>query len=147
MAKLTLPKFLLRHRAVVLDTMVFIYEFEAHPKFSALTHGIFQALEAGKCRGVISVITLHELLVKPKKQAQLPLVLQYRYLLTHSPFLTVADVTAEIAEAAAGLRAKYPLAAPDALIAASGLAHGATGLITADKKMRQIQELTSFILV
>jgi len=51
---------------VALDTMVWIYEFEAHPVFGPIVHPFFRdRLDAGKNRAGSSLLTLGELLVQP----------------------------------------------------------------------------------
>ncbi len=142
---MNITAFLKKQKAVVVDTMICIYEFQAHAYFSPLTHDVFVAFERGNCRGYLSTITLHEVLVKPKRDGNIPLALHYRTLLTASPFLTMVAVTADVADTAAGIRAKYGVTAPDALIVATALTHNA-GLITADQKLRRIAELDVFIL-
>jgi predicted nucleic acid-binding protein len=62
--------FLSRHKKVGLDTMVFIYHLEDHPRYVPLTQRIFEALEAGENRGVTSVIAILELLVRPKVEGR-----------------------------------------------------------------------------
>lgn len=146
MEKINLTQFLSRHHAVMLDTMIFIYQFEAHPLFSPLTHTIFTALEERKNQGYFSTISLLEILVKPKRLHNFPLALQYFETLTHSPFLNIIPVTPEVADTASGFRAKYNLDAPDAIVAATGFSEGATGLITADKRMKVIEELDVLVI-
>ena len=146
MEKITLQKFLRQHRRIVLDTMVFIYQFEADRRFGPQTQTIFEALESQRVHGIMSVITLHELLVKPKKVGDIPLALKYTQLLAHSPYIDLANIGQEDAEVAAGLRVKYALTAPDAFVVASGLTREAHGFITADKKLSRIQEIDTFIL-
>ncbi len=50
-------------RTIALDTMVFIYHFEAHPLFSPVTTKIFEQIETGKTKAVTSrySISLHYL--------------------------------------------------------------------------------------
>jgi len=146
MGQIDLPKFLKDHKKIVVDTMVFIYQFEAHPKFSPLTHRIFVSLEEQKNQGFLSTISLMEVLVKPKRERNYPLVLKYQNLLNRSPWLKIIDVTQEVADLAAGVRAKYNLGSADSLVVATGLSCGATGLITADKKMSVVKEIKTFIL-
>lgn len=146
MEKLTLTNFLTRHPNIILDTMVFIYQFEAHKRFSPLTHTIFTSLESKKNQGFVSTVSLLEILVKPKQLNNFPLALRYYEAIAHSPFLTAVSVTPEIADLASGLRVKYNLATPDATVIASGLHMNASGFITADKRLARVEELDVLVL-
>jgi len=137
--------FLKAHQSILIDTMVFIYEFEADPHFGPISHTVFKSLELGHT-GYISAISLHELLMKPKKLSNIPLFLHYKNLLTDSPYLTVTNITPQEAEVATGLRVKYNLAAPDALILATAITHKINGFITADKKLAKIKEVDVLVI-
>jgi hypothetical protein len=51
---------------VALDTIVWIYEVEAHPTFGPIVHKFFRdGLDAGRNRAGSSLLTLGELLVQP----------------------------------------------------------------------------------
>ena len=50
---------------IALDTSAFIYLVEKHPIFYPKVEPIFAALDAGDVRGVTSVLTLLEVLVRP----------------------------------------------------------------------------------
>jgi hypothetical protein len=50
---------------VGLDTAIFIYHFERHPKYFPLTQELFSGIEAGLRKGITSTITLMEIIVKP----------------------------------------------------------------------------------
>lgn len=146
MAKISLEKFLNIHQSIVLDTMIFIYQFEDHPQFSKLTNKIFQHLENKKITGHISTISLLEILIRPRKEKQWAVALEYNNLLCHSPYLNVVDVTAQVANLASSIRVKYNLPTPDSIIVATGLSQKATGLITADKRLMCLQEIDVFVL-
>lgn len=72
-----LEVFLKEHRVIGLDTMLFIYQFEKYKNFWQKTKIIFSELEAGKFKGVTSVIGLIEILTKPKKEINYLLVKEY----------------------------------------------------------------------
>ncbi|MEW6610845.1 MAG: PIN domain-containing protein [Patescibacteria group bacterium] len=146
MGSLTLTQFLSRHRVVALDTPVFIYQFEKHPTFSPLTNIVFIACEQRRCQAVCATITLLELLVKPKQLHRPDLALIYYDTLTSSPYLSVIDLNPFIANIAAGVRAQYNVRSPDAIVIATGLSQGATGLITADKDLKRVKEIDVFVL-
>jgi len=58
----------LKGKIVGLDTMIFIYHFEENRVYSPLTFSIFESLEKGNFKGITSILTLLEILVKPKKE-------------------------------------------------------------------------------
>ena len=58
-------------RLVGLDSAIFIYHFEEHPRYQALCTEVFEAMEAGAIQAVTSTVTLVEVLVQPlAKEAQ-----------------------------------------------------------------------------
>ena len=138
--------FLARHKKVGLDTMVFIYHLEDHPRYGPLTQRIFEALEAGKNRGVTSVIALLELLVRPKVEGREEVAREYLHLLTTYPNLAILAIDVGVAEIAAELRAKYGVRTPDALQLAAAVQAGATGFITNDRRLEAVKELEIGVL-
>jgi len=51
-----LQQFLVSHPVIGLDSAVFIYHLEDHPRYAPLTEIIFTALEKGANRGVTSYL-------------------------------------------------------------------------------------------
>jgi predicted nucleic acid-binding protein len=135
-----------RHRSVGLDTSVFIFEVEAHPKYIELTHSIFQWLKSPAGMGVTSTITMLEILVHPYRDSDDDLVDNFYALLSTYPHLTWAETTLEIADNAARLRAKHGLRTPDAIQAATAMAHAATGFISNDPIFRRVPDFETLIL-
>jgi len=138
--------FLIRHKIIGLDTMLFIYQFEKYKNFWQKTKIVFSLLEAGKFKAVTSVIGVIENLTKPKAEKNYLLVKEYQELLTNFPNLTIASVDFKIADLSSSLRAKYNLTTPDAILVATALNCGSTGFITADVKLKKIKEIEVFIL-
>jgi len=141
-----LEKFLARHERVGADTMVFIYHLEDHPTYAPLTQPLFEAWEEGKSSGVTSVITLLEILVKPKREGKTEAARDYLELLTTYPNLTIVEVDLGLADLAADLRAKYVIRTPDALQLAAALQAGAGGFISNDGRLKQVAELEVVLL-
>jgi len=108
-----LEEFLNRHRLIGADTMVFIYHLEDHPMYAPLTELIFESWESGNTSGVSSVITLLEILVKPKREGNSEAARDYKELLTTFPNLQMVDLDAELADKASDLRARFNLKTPD----------------------------------
>ena len=131
-------KFLAQHERIGVDTMVFIYHLQDHPTYAPLTHAIFEAWEEGRNFGITSVITMLEILVKPKRDGNFEATRDYEELLTTYPNLRILDVDLQVAILAADLRAKYAIRTPDALQIATAVQAGASGFITNDEQLKQV---------
>jgi predicted nucleic acid-binding protein len=138
--------FIKKHKIIGLDSMLFIYHFEKHKAFWQKTKKVFELLEKGKFSGITSVITLIEILTKPKKENNYYLVKEYKELLTTFPHLEISDVNLEIGDLASSLRAKYNLTTPDAILLASSLNSKASGFITSDIRLKKVKEIEVFVL-
>ena len=96
---------LARHTVVGLDTSIFIYHLEAHPRYLRLTQALLAGIQAGRQRAVTSTVTIMELTVRPWQVDRPAVAREYEALLVHFPNLTLADVTRDVARQAAQLRA------------------------------------------
>jgi len=135
------------HEVIGLDTAIFIYHFEAHPRYLPLTTAALSGVAQGERQGVTSVITLMELTVRPY-QLERPAVAQhYEALLSHFPHLVMVDVDRAVARRAAMLRARYRVRPADALQAAASLVHGATAFLTNDRRLARLEPLIDVILL
>ena len=141
-----LARFLRRHRVLGADTMVFAYHLQRHPRYVAATRRVLSAWEAGSHRGVASVLSLSEILVKPLRDADHIAVADYRRLLTRFPGLRLLEVSQGIAEAAARIRAAHGLALPDAVLIATAIAGGATGFLTNDPAFKRVPDIEVLLL-
>jgi predicted nucleic acid-binding protein len=130
-----------------LDTSIFIYHFEAHPRYQPLTIPILNGVEKGKWRAVTSMITLMELTVRPWQLGREDIARKYEALLIHFPHLEVVEIDRDIARLAAQLRAKHNLRPPDALQAAACLARSGSALVTNDRKLSVLQPLMDVIVL
>jgi predicted nucleic acid-binding protein len=141
-----LQEFLSRHRLIGADTMVFIYHLEDHPIYAQATEVIFESWEAGNTAGVTSIITLLEILVKPKRDGNLEAARDYREMLTRFPNLELVILDLELADRASGLRAKYNLKTPDAIQIAATLQAGGTAFITNDPAFKRVTEIEVLVM-
>jgi predicted nucleic acid-binding protein len=135
------------HAVVSLDTAVFIYHLELHPRYFSLTTPIFTWIERGQSHCVTSVITLMELTVHSWMQGRADVARQYEALLVNFPNLHVVDTSRAIARRAAQLRARYRLRPADALQAATALTEDATALITNDNQLLRLATEIEVILL
>ena len=141
-----LEGFLKRHPLVFLDTGVFIYLVERHPRYSPFCEKLFDRIEAGRTQAATSTLTLLEMLVQPYRQKNDDLVMKFYALLTSYPHLTWVPMTLHVADHAARLRAEHRLKTPDSIQAASALASGAKGLICNDKAFKKVAELEILVI-
>jgi len=129
---------LAEHAVIGLDTSVFIYHLEAHPRYQPLTQELLAGVQAGQRKAVTSVITVMELTVHPWRLGRSAVAHEYEALLVHFPNLELADVTRAVARRAARLRARYDVRPADALQAATALAGQATAFVTNDHKLARL---------
>ncbi len=141
-----LQDFLKNHPLIGLDSSIFIYHLEDHPRYSPLTEIIFNALEKGANKGITSYLTLMEILVKPKAEGLINVVRDYEYYLATFPNLTFYEMGLEVAQKASDLRAEEGIKAPDAIQLATTMLHGATGFLTNDKVFERVKGIDILLL-
>ena len=127
-----------RHSIVGLDTSIFIYHLEAHPRYQPLTQAVLVGVQAGQQQAITSVVTVMELTVQPWRVGRAAVAREYEALLVHFPNLTLADVTRDVARRAAQLRARYNVRPADALQVATTLVHRATVFVTNDQRLARL---------
>ncbi len=136
-----------RYQAVAIDTMIFIYVLEKNPIYFSLAKTILEIVEAGLVEGVISVITLTELLTAPAQEKDVEAMREYEMYLLNFPHLTVLPVNVEIARAAAHVRGDIGLPAPDAIILATAQNVQVDAIVTNDKRWRHKISGTEVVLL
>ncbi|MBM4039804.1 MAG: PIN domain-containing protein [Planctomycetes bacterium] len=136
----------LRGSVVALDTAPLIYFMEDHPKYGGVIVPFFEALDQGEFSAVTSVLTLCEVLTQPFRKGALELAENYRRILLRAAHLTTLNVTPEIAEVAARLRAEHNLRTPDAVQLATALREGASTFFTNDTNLPSLPGLTIIVL-
>jgi predicted nucleic acid-binding protein len=127
-----------QHRLIGLDSSIFIYHLEAHPEYLSMTEAILNAVQSGKCHGVVSTISLMEVTVHPWRVNRADVARKYEMLLANFPNLTLVDVNRDVARRGAQLRAKYNLRSADALLVATAVVSQATLWVTNDKTLKRI---------
>ena len=126
---------------VGLDTAPLIYFIEEHPKYLTVLDAFFLAVKEGKISVVTSSLTLTEVLVHPLRKENWGLVSEYKSILLSAKGLETIPINNEIAELAAGLRAKYQLLTPDALQIATAIGSGAKHFLTNDLKLKNVPDI------
>ena len=117
---------------IILDTSVLLAHLGGHePIARRATELVETCLRTGRNDGVVSTITVAELLVRPLRsgQTEVDLVLSF---LWSVPDLLIRSVDFLIATEAARIRAETRLGMPDSLIVATGLLTRAQLIATND---------------
>ena len=124
----------------VLDTMVLVYLFENHGGYGAVCEKLLQHAEDGDFTGVITPVTLAELLVRPLQAGRGDLADRYQSAIRHAANIRLCDFSWQTGRMAGALRAKYGLPLPDMFQVACALEHGRV-LVTNDMAMRKIEDV------
>ena len=98
-----------------LDTNLFIYFLEAHPRYGPWCASLFDRIERGHNPAVTSTVTLLELLVQPYRDQKEELAQKIFALTSTYPKIEWVPVSMGLADRAAELRARYRLSTPDAI--------------------------------
>ena len=142
----SVENFLKKHYKIALDTSVFIYFVESHPDYFPLCSRVFEAVEHYRNKASTSVLSLLEVLVQPYRMNNEELALKFYALMSTYPHLTWVDMSLNIADLAARLRAKYRFRTPDSIQAASAILSGAAGFICNDGAFKKIDEIDVLVL-
>ena len=140
-----LVSFLRRHRRVALDTNVFIYAVEGHPKYASLAYHVLEWVEHSGHSAVTSTVTMTELLTRPYSEKNGLWVNEYYGLLSRYPNLEWIAPSLETADLAARFRAQYRLRTPDAIQAATAVHAGVRGFISNDPAFRRVDGLETLL--
>jgi predicted nucleic acid-binding protein len=116
-----------------LDTAIFIYYLEEHPRYLKLVEPIFLAIHEGRLSAVTSAVTLLETLVVPFRLGDLELARRYEELLTQSRGLRLIDLEKPLLRATAQLRAVTRVKTPDALQLTAALTSSCSVFLTNDR--------------
>jgi predicted nucleic acid-binding protein len=123
------------------DTSVFIYLIEEHPRFLPMVWPMFELADAGSRQLVTSALTLLEVLVVPYRSGDAQLAERYERTLSQSRGLTLVSVTRNQLRAAAQLRALTGMRTPDALQVAAAMAGGCRTFVTNDRRLPEVPGL------
>ena len=129
------------HRLVVLDTSVWIYHFEGSAAYGRAADSVLEAVTEGKIEAVASELVLLELLVAPLKTGAQDVADEIELTLLHFPNLQLTPVTRAVLVRAAGIRARYGLRTPDAIMLATAVESGATLAVTNDNAWQKMKEI------
>jgi predicted nucleic acid-binding protein len=136
----------LQGKVVGLDTAPLIYFMEQNPNYLEMMRVFFRSFDRGDFRMVTSTVTLVEVLVHPLREGNTILDQEYREILLNQESLTVVELTPDIAETAAQLRASYNLRSPDSIEMATAIREGASFFLTNDARLPSLPGLTVLVL-
>jgi predicted nucleic acid-binding protein len=122
---------------VGVDTAIFVYFIEEHPRFLPLVEPLFREVSEGRKELVTSALTLLEVLAVPYLAGDHLLAGRYEALLTHSRGVHVADISRDHLRAAAQPRAATGKT-PDSLQVVAALAAGCRAFLTNDRDLPTI---------
>lgn len=134
------------HERIGLDTNVFIYFLEDHPRYGAWCTSLFSLVERGDHPAVTSTVTLLELLAHPYREKKEELAQKIFALAGSYPNLEWVSVSMEVADRAAELRARYRLSTPDAIQVATALRCKATRFYGNDRSLRRVKEIECLLV-
>lgn len=126
---------------VGLDTVVFIYFIEEHPRFLPVVGPMFSAVASGRLPAITSGVTLLETLVIPYRSGNTALAARYEALLTKSRGIRFVDLDRRLLRSAAHLRALFAVRTPDAVQLAAALSGGCSVYLTNDRALPRIPGL------
>ncbi|OLE23642.1 MAG: hypothetical protein AUI36_33350, partial [Cyanobacteria bacterium 13_1_40CM_2_61_4] len=117
--------------------------YETH---AAPIKALLQGLTDGEIIAVTSELTIAEVLVKPKRDANIKLEEAYLRFLLPTKSLRNSAVSREILEAAAGIRATSPLRLPDAIHWATAMIENCDSFLTNDDGFKSVTDVKVVML-
>jgi len=126
--------------AVALDTPVLIYYFQDQAPRVDRVAPVFERINRGNLRGIISVINFAEVLAGPLRDGQDDLAASYHDWLRRSAGIEIVPADVDVAELAAEVRAVYNIGLPDAIVVATARLAGCSHVVTNDSSMARVQE-------
>lgn len=136
----------IRAKRAYLDTNIFIYLFEDHPKHQTKISELIRHLDEIDCELVTSEFTLAECLVKPFADDDKNSISVYQENLQSSDFLHVEPVSRDVLVNAALLRGKVGNKMPDSIHLATALLGDCDVFIGNDKGLKTTDQINSLIL-
>lgn len=132
-------RILLQHQCVFLDSAPMIYHLEDIRPYSILTTEVFTALAKGELEGVLSTVSIAELLTKPFKEGRDDQIAVFEAFVFSLPQTRLVVPTYTIAKQAARLRGQYGLRTPDALLFSTAQAEGCDAFLTNDIRLKKLE--------
>jgi predicted nucleic acid-binding protein len=132
---MTIDELVGRHQRIAIDSNVFIYLFEGSGAEATAAGLLLDAVEEGRCSGVLATVGLTEILTRPASLGDGALFERYAEELQSIRNLRLASLNEDIAvDAAWGRSADRDLG--DAVHVATARASRATAFVTNDRRVR-----------
>jgi predicted nucleic acid-binding protein len=112
--------------------MIISYHLANHARYSPYAQAILEAVESGQPEGLITTVTLAEVLTRPAQANDRRAMQDYELYLTHFPHLRIVPLDADLARETARTRAETGLRTPDAVHIAAARLYGADAVVTND---------------
>ena len=141
MGRLTLPL----SGLIYIDASSLIYSVERVEPYRTILEAMWQKAQDGDLTIVSSPLIALQSPVKPLRDGNTEIELQYRELFA-SDAVKLLDASYQMFEDAANIRARTNLKTPDALHAATALYAGCTLFITNDNDFRRVEGLPVIVL-
>ena len=140
-----LRKDLNEHKVIGVDTGILIKHFQGGED-SELTSVVLGEIQGGSTRGIVSSISLAELMVRPLEAGEDDLADLYRVLIHEMPNLETISVDPRIASRAAEIRAASKMGPNESLLLATAQESGATAFVTSDPGLKQAKGIKVMVL-
>jgi predicted nucleic acid-binding protein len=121
-------------KLVLFDTIVFSYQLADHPRYAPLTTAILELVESGQVAGLVTTVTLAEILTVPAQAGDRQAMQDYELYLTGFPHLTMVPLDEALARETALVRGTTGLRMPDAIQVAAARLAGAGAIVTNDRR-------------
>jgi len=135
-----LKKFLERNKIIGIDTMIFVYLFEDNRKYANLSEFIFERIEKGFNTGVVSNLSLFEILAGVYKSSLKKTSRDYIRFFLETPNLKIIPPNIAILDIAAQMRAEYNTKSIDTICYITSVIYGANAFITNDIDLLKIKK-------
>lgn len=126
---------------VTVDTAPIIYLLEGDDAFLEPYLPLFEGIESGNLHGVVSAVTLAELLAGPLQHGDEILADRYYQTLTTASHWHVQGMDPALSFTAARIRARYGLKLPDAIQVATAIHTNSSALVTHDRDFSNVTEI------
>jgi predicted nucleic acid-binding protein len=126
---------------VTVDTAPIIYLLEDNAQFLPTYLPLFERIEAGEVCGVISVVTLSEVLAGPLSHGNEVLADRYFRALAGGGHWKLVEMDAQLAFMAARIRSRYRLKLPDAIQVATAIQSESIALVTHDRDFSAVKDV------
>jgi predicted nucleic acid-binding protein len=125
---------------VLVDSCPIIYVLEGSA-LAAPFDAVFADIDAGRIRGLVTPISLAEVVSGPISAGKDALAERYRQTLTASAGWGLREIDADVAMLAARLRLRHRLRLPDALQLAVAVHEGCHALLTHDRDFAGVTDI------